>query len=652
MDGGTISHNRLKTPMSHSSYQSNSSEEVKKKVKVFTYIAIFCFVTLLMRVWYLQIIKGNEFTELSEKNRVRRTLLAPKRGTIRDRNGEILVSVRPSFNVYLTPEDVPDLKKTLGDLSRFIEIDRDAVLKKVKGVPSFKNVLVKHDISRKEVAQVEENNLYLPGIKVIVEPLRFYVHGESSAHILGYLGEVSKDHLKKPEYADYQQGDLVGKGGLESILEPYLRGGKGAKEVEVDVTGRELKVLKSLPSQTGNHVTLTLDFRLQKALEDYMKAKDDGPFAGSAVVLKVDTGEVLAIASKPSYDPNLFSAGISAKDWKRLINAQSHPLQNKAIDGQYPPGSTYKIITAYAGLQEKLITTEDRVYCPGFYKLGRGRYRCWKRGGHGYMNVHDALVQSCDVFFYSVGNRLGIDTLAKYGRLFGLGSPTGIQLLGEKAGLVPTSSWKEKLKKEQWYPGETISASIGQGYNLVTPLQQVIMMATVVNGGKRFRPMLVKSIHDNSGKVVNKFQPELLKDPEFNQKNLKIIREALLGVVNEKKGTAWRARMKSIKVSGKTGTAQVVRLKSASEYPDKKVPYKFRDHAWFVASAPYEKPEIAVAVIVEHGGHGGAVAAPIAKKAIQKYFKLYPLPEPDGTEAKADSQTPPKVEPNSPPKEL
>ena len=603
-------------------------------MKIFVILVIFCFLILWMRVWYLQILKGESFMGLSENNRVRFISLPSYRGKISDRNGETLVTIRPSFNVYITPEDAPDLNGTLEELLNHIEFDTSKVLKDISRAPPFVNVLVQADITREQVAGIEENNRLLPGVQLKVEPLRNYIYGDLSSHVLGYLGEISEDKLNAVRGAGYRLGDLVGKEGMEYLYEADLKGKKGYKEVEVDVAGRELQTLRKLPPQSGNELVLTLDLRIQQVVEQLMTGTAEKPINGSAVVIKAQTGEILAITSKPSFDPNLFASGISVENWRKLIFDEMHPLQNKAIDGQYPPASTYKIVTAFAGLEEKLITPETTIFCPGYYRLGRGIYRCWRRGGHGYVNLHDAIVQSCDVFFYSLGHRLGVDNLAKYALELGFGVLTHINLPGEKPGLIPTKQWKLLAKKEAWFPGETISVSIGQGFNLVTPIQQAKSIATIANGGMVLRPYLVKKIRDKEGNVLKEWFPKIERRLNHLPGTLKIIREGLLGVVNEKKGTGWRARLSKLKVSGKTGTAQVVRLKKVLLGPDgekPEIPYVFRDHAWFVGFAPYEHAEIAVAVIVEHGGHGGATAAPIVRKIIETYNKYYPMPEPPNT---------------------
>jgi len=606
---------------------TETSDAIKKKIRIFAILVVVSFLCLWMRIWYLQILKWQYLTGLSENNRVRMVTLPASRGMIKDRNGETLVSIRPAFNLYLTPEDARNLDSSLEKLAQRISLDQEKLKKKIAQTKSFKEVLIKGDIPREEVAFVEENNMSLPGIRIRAEPLRNYVFNNLASHTLGYLGEISKASLERLKDPAYRQGDFVGKNGLENIYESLLRGKKGYKEVEVDVSGRELKTLRKLSPESGNNLILTLDVKIQEELEKLMTETAEQNMNGSVVVMKVQTGEIIAITSKPSFDPNKFAAGISTRNWRDLLTDEWHPLQNRSIHGQYPPGSTYKIVTAIAGLGEGVIKPDTSIFCPGHFKLGRGRYRCWKKSGHGFMNLHDALVQSCDVYFYTIGHRLGIDTIAKYAKRFGLGRSTRLGLSREKKGLVPTTQWKLLNKKEPWQLGETISASIGQGFNLVTPIQQVIMMAAVANRGILLKPYLVKRIEGPEGQLRQEFFPEIIGQIGVDPDHLEQVRMALRDVVNGARGTGKKSRLKNIIVSGKTGTAQVVRMKSDEELEKgEAIPVKYRDHAWFVAFAPYEKPVLAVAIIVEHGGHGGATAGPIAGKIFKKYFKLYPPP--------------------------
>ena len=613
------------TSSSKESFQEGSFF-VRKKIKVYAAFVILSFLVVVMRAWYLQILKGEDFLGKSEQNRIRKISLPDYRGVIKDRRGKIIVNVRPSFSLYVTPEDADNLTESLDFISEFMEINEDKLRKDIRQSPSFKSVLIKRDISRREVAYIEESKMLLPGLRINVEPIRNYAHRDFASHILGYLGEVSKDELKTLKFSRYDPGDMIGKNGIEKIYESYLRGTKGYKEVEVDVSGRELKALRKLSPKTGNSLFLTLDSRVQRKLEALMnQVSDKHTVKGSAVVMKVQSGEIIAMVSKPSFDPNLFASGVSRKKWNSLLRDDKNPLQNRSIDGQYPPASTYKVVTAYAGLSEKIIKPEDTIFCPGHFNLGKRNYRCWKKRGHGKMNLHDALVQSCDVYFYTLGHRLGIDSLAKYAKKLGLGELTGIGLKGEKSGLVPSKQWKKKNKNIPWYPGETISASIGQGYNLVTPLQSVNMISAIASNGFLVRPYIVKRIEDSNGKLIKEFYPKVRRNIGIDPAILKIIKEGLRGVVHDAHGTGHRARLKNITVSGKTGTAQVIGMKDSDEInPEDKIPYQYRDHAWFVAFAPYDKPEVSVSVIIEHGGHGGDVAAPIARQVLETYFTYYP----------------------------
>ena len=531
---------------------TETSEAIKKKILIFAILVVVSFLCLWTRLWYLQILKWQYLTGLSENNRVRMVTLPASRGMIKDRNGETLVSIRPAFNLYLTPEDARNLDSSLDKLAQRISLDREKLKKKIAQTKSFKEVLIKGDIPREEVAFVEENNMSLPGIRIRAEPLRNYVFNNLASHTLGYLGEISKASLERLKDPAYRQGDFVGKNGLENIYESLLRGKKGYKEVEVDVSGRELKTLRKLLPESGNNLILTLDVKIQEELEKLMTKTAEQNMNGSVVVMKVQTGEIIAITSKPSFDPNKFAAGISPKNWRDLVTDEWHPLQNRSIHGQYPPGSTYKIVTAIAGLGEGVIKPDTSIFCPGHFKLGRGRYRCWKKSGHGFMNLHDALVQSCDVYFYTIGHRLGIDTSAKYAKRFGLGRSTRLGLSQEKKGLVPTTQWKLLNKKEPWQLGETISASIGQGFNLVTPIQQVIMMAAVANRGILLKPYLVKRIEGPEGQLRQEFFPEIIGQIGVDPDHLEQVRMALRDVVNGARGTGKKSRLKNIIVDRKS----------------------------------------------------------------------------------------------------
>jgi penicillin-binding protein 2 len=436
-----------------------------------------------------------------------------------------------------------------------------------------------------------------------------------ACHLVGYLGEIDGHELKQKRFKGYKMGDFIGKYGVEQQWEPFLKGMDGGRQVEVDALGREIKVLQRAEPYPGNNVRLTIDLDLQMTCETLLEGKE-----GVIVAMNPQNGKILAMASHPSYDPSLFAGGINQDDWENLIQNPFYPLQNRAIQGQYAPGSVFKIITAIAGLEEGVISPQEILFCGGSYRFGNRTYRCWKKGGHGKVRLHRALVESCDVFFYKVGQRLGIDRLAKYARSFGFGKPTGVSLNDEKPGLIPSSEWKKKTYREVWYEGETLSCAIGQGFVLVTPLQLLNAISAVATEGILYLPQLVERIERANGKVLKSYKPISIGEIPISPETLMIIREALSGVVNEAHGTGRVARIKGVTVSGKTGTAQVISLQE--DVAEEDVPYEHRDHAWFVAYAPMEDPIISVAVLVEHGGHGASAAAPLARKVIQKYLNI------------------------------
>ncbi len=596
-------------------------EHIKRKITPLIFVIIISFGVLILRIWHLQILQKDALQTLSENNRIRKVLQSDYRGKILDTNNNVIVDIRPSFNLYITPEDTRNIEEIYKILVRRLNINEKEFYQIISTSPAYKNILIERDLNREDVAFIEEHKIDLPGVFFKVEPLRNYREGSLAAHVLGYIGEISKTQLAAANNSDYRQGDYIGQYGLEKIYESSLRGKKGSKEIEVDASGRELKILHQVFPKSGQNLVLTIDVEIQKKTEELLEGK-----AGAVVVLDPNSGAILAMASSPSFDPNLFAGKFSQTTWNALIYDVLHPLQNRAIQGQYPPGSVYKIVTAAAGLGEGMIDEKFTTFCKGRFKFGKRAYRCWKKKGHGKVNLHKALVQSCDVFFYKLGYRVGIDTLARYAYGFGLGQKTGFELPEEKKGLVPTTTWKIENRNEPWFPGETISASIGQSFNLVTPLQMANLISAVANGGTLWKPFVLKNIITNDGTVVKKTSPRILKKLPISEEHLNIIRKALSGVVVEKRGTGYRARIPGIKVSGKTGTSQVIQMKSDEEEEKKgEVPYEFRDHAWFVAFAPSENPQIAISVIIEHGGHGGSTAAPIAREIIKKYFQLYPL---------------------------
>jgi penicillin-binding protein 2 len=594
--------------------EQNFSETVKGRILIFTILIVTSFLFLIFRLWYLQIIKSDELKLLAENNRVRTIPLKAYRGKIFDRNNKEIINSRPSFNLLLTPEDVKEPDRILSIIASRFKIDMDRIKMEIKNSHTpFQPVTLKRNLSREEVAFIEEHRIDLPGVFLDIEPARNYVHEEAASHIFGYVGEITKLQLDNLRNSDYRLGDLIGQYGIEKRYESTLKGKRGSKNVEVDAVGRELKVLREVKPDFGYNLYLTIDIELQKGAEGLFEGKN-----GALVAMDPRDGSILAMVSKPSFNPNFFAGGVSKEYWSNLTADNYKPLQNRAIQGQYPPGSVFKIITATAGLEEGVITPATIINCPGFFKLGKKTYRCWKKSGHGKMDLQNALIQSCDVFFYTVGFRLGVDRLSQYAYSSGLGNSTDIDLEGEKTGLIPTSDWKEKAKGEPWIAGETLSVSIGQSFNLVTPIQLANMISAVANGGTIFKPRIVNKIETESG--VNEVKPEIKGKLAATQKTLDIIRDSLRGVVSDARGTGRAAAISGIVVAGKTGTAQVIKMKESEDKADEDLPYEFRDHAWFVAFAPYENPTIAVAVLVEHGGHGGSAAAPIAGRLIKSYL--------------------------------
>ncbi len=583
---------------------------------VSTLIVTLAFVGIVFRLWYLQILNYEKFHQLSISNRIRLKTIPAVRGMIFDRDGRLLVDNRPSFCVAIVPEDVRDRKALFLFLSYVLGMDKAEIknrLKKKAYYASFQPRIIKENCSVMEIARLQAHITEFPGLEILIRSRRHYLYGELASHILGYIGEISQTELKKKKQDGYRPGDYIGKYGVERTFEKELRGKVGGYQVEVDANGREIKILRKVDPVPGHNIYLTLSLELQKQLEKLMEGK-----SGAAVVVDPSTGEILAMVSHPNFNPNLLTRHLTLKQWRRLIRDPNHPLLDRTIQGTYPPGSTFKIVTAAAGLEEGVISNETLLYCPGWLRFGRRSYRCWKKAGHGWIDVHQAIVGSCDVYFYQVGLKLGINRLAFYAKAFGLGRKTGIALPHEKAGLIPDSIWKKRRFHEPWFEGETLSVAIGQGYVLATPLQMAILMASVANDGKLMRPLIVREIKDIHGKIVKTYEAKIRSRLPVSKKILGIIQSGLWGVVNELHGTAHRSRLKDISVSGKTGTAQVIRIKRTKGA--KSNLRKYKDHAWFVAYAPSGAPTVAMSVIIEHGGHGGEAAAPIAKKFLRFYF--------------------------------
>ncbi len=595
---------------------------VQRRFVVYSIAATLIFVLLLLRLWYLQVISYAELQERSVRNRTRVLAIDAPRGPIYDRNGLLLVGNRPSFQISVMRQDVEDREALFKRLAPLLGVDVAALesrWKAGKHFPVYRPIVLAEDVSRETMETIQEHSVDLPGVLTEVRPVRDYLEHGSAAHLIGYLGEITETELQSGDFSGYRPGDLVGKTALERTFESYLKGAKGRRLVEVDVQGKLLRQLQVEPAYPGNKIYLTLDRELQRAAD-----KAFGDQSGAAIAIDVKTGDILAMVSRPTFNPDLFVRGIAGDEWKKLAHDPRHPLQNKVISGQYPPGSTFKIVVALAALRNGIIGTKRKIDCKGDFFIGGSRYRCWKKRGHGPTNLKKALRESCDVWFYTVGLELGIDKLSAAAKEFGLGAPVGYPLPGERSGVIPSQEWKRRYYNKPWYAGETVIASIGQGFVLSTPIQLAVMMATVANQGKVLRPQVIRRIEDWKGDVLVEQQPEIVRQIKYAPKVWKAVKDGLVAVVNEPHGTGHAAHLKDVVVAGKTGTSQVVRRKSdeEEEVDDKgKIPYRFRPHALFVAYAPAENPEIAIAVVVEHGQSGGRAAGPIAKAIITRYME-------------------------------
>jgi penicillin-binding protein 2 len=590
-------------------------DDGSRRIIMLSLCAVVMFFLLLARLWYLQVIDTDNLLDQSENNRLRFVPVAAPRGAILDRNGKVLVSNTPSFSVAVIPKDVKNRELLVDNLARYLNLNRAEIEEKWtkgEGRAKYYPLVVASGISRDQMEFLEENRLALPGVNIEMKPVRAYANDQLASHLLGYLAEISEEELGSEPYRDYNAGDYTGKSGIEKSWESSLHGIDGGRQIEVDARGRFLRTVEDSGSSVGNTVLLTIDLEMQKAAE---RALDER--AGAVVAMDVNTGEILAFASSPNFDPALFTGRMPPEKWKEYLADTRHPLENKALKGMYPPGSTFKIITALAGLEAGLIDEHTSVECPGYYKFGNSTFKCWDKKGHGHVELKKALRESCDVYFYKLAERLGVDRIAACARRFGLGAPLGIGLDNEKGGVIPTQDWKLKRFGKKWFQGETLSVGIGQGYVLTTPVQLASMIATVANEGTVYQPHLVKRIVNSEGRSLKEFPPKILRTTGIKPENYRLVKEGLFAVVNEAHGTGGMARLAEVQVAGKTGSAQVVKLHDSRGG----TPYQFRDHALFVAFAPYKNPEVAVAVIVEHGEHGGSAAAPIAGAVLRAYFE-------------------------------
>jgi penicillin-binding protein 2 len=585
--------------------------------------------TLAWRMVQLQIIDHEHFTTLSRENRVKVLPLPPTRGLIYDRKGVLLAQNRPAYSLEITPEQVADVEQTITELGRIIEIDEEDLerfrqLRKRKR--RFDSVPIRVNLSQDETAQFAVHRHRFPGVDIKAQLLRHYPHDVKTTHVLGYVGRVSQRDLEQIDVSNYSGTSHIGKNGVEKTYESALHGVVGLEQVEVNAAGRKVRTLAQSPPEPGVDVHLHLDIELQEVA---MKAFGDNN--GAAVAIDPKNGAVLALVSQPGYDPNLFVEGISTKNYTALQQDDSRPLYNRALRGQYPPGSTVKPFMGLAGLERGAIQYDSSIYCPGFFRLpgNTHRYRDWKKTGHGSMDLDSAIVQSCDVFFYKLAYELGVDRIHGFLSQFGFGNRTGIDLTGESSGLLPSRDWKRRARRQPWYPGETLIIGIGQGYFLTTPLQLAAATAAIANNGTFFTPHVVDYLRSRETGEINPIPPSAHVIPIAFQQNWEDVRNGMLHVVEGARGTAKRIRSDQYRIAGKTGTAQVFTVAQDAEYDEETLEKKLRDHALFIAYAPVEDPQIAVAVVVENGGHGGSVAAPIAREIMDAYL-LPDEPEADG----------------------
>ncbi len=587
---------------------------------VAAFLLILLMITgLVARLIYLQIVGHEHYSTMSKDNRIKISPLPPTRGIIYDRHGRMLAENVPTYSLELIPEQIEDLDDTLLRLQQLLNIPDDKIdqfQKQRKRNKAFTSTPLLQNLSDEDVAKFAVVRPYFSGVDVYARLVRHYPYGDLAAHVVGYVGRINEQELKNLPVEEYRGTDHIGKIGIEKSYETHLLGTAGYEEIETNAQARAVNTVSTVEPIAGSNIYLTLDIDLQKIAYDAL-----GDYNGAAVAIEIKTGGVLVFASRPGFDPNPFVSGISSKEYKALQDSPDQPLYNRALRGQYPPGSTVKPFLALAGLEYGATDFGHRMFCPGYYRLPNfdHKYRDWKKGGHGMVDMNDAITQSCDVYFYDLAMTLGIDKMHEFMDRFGFGRKTNIDLVGEVDGLMPSKEWKKSHRNQAWFPGETIITGIGQGYTQTTPLQLARATATLANYGKTVIPHLVHEI----------ITPDYATPPELNQEgdiplhkhHVDQIIQAMTNVVHGSRGTAkLLAKDINYQIAGKTGTAQVFSVKQEEKYNEDDIDFKMRDHALFIAFAPVHDPQIAVAVVAEHGGHGGSVAAPIAGEIIDAYL--------------------------------
>ena len=614
--------------------------EFRQRYGYLVAVVLLTFSIIIGRLWQLQVMDGEEYKDQSENNFVQNLRIASVRGLVQDRKRRPMGVNRPTYNVYLTPRftNEESVERLILELSLQPQQAEtiSAKVRKAKGRQRYQQILVKRDISRDQLARLETHRL--DGVSIQARAQRSYGHGNLAAHMMGYMNEVTGEELKMVRFAEYQPGEMTGRAGVERMFEDQLRGVPGSERIVVDARGRrkrgpEVEELlgkdRRVDPTPGHNLVLTIDIEVQRLVERALRRYS----SGAAVVMEVDTGRILASASKPAYDPNLLTSRLNPKDARRLLTDPLRPLLDRVTREHYFPGSTYKVVTATAALEEGKTTPTEKLKCKGWHRLGKRNFRC----SHAHLSVqlYESIVGSCNVYYYTMAERVGMDTLARYARMYGLGAPTGLGLNGEVGGFIPTKAWYAR-RKQPFRVGFTLNAGIGQGNVKTTPIQMVSMYAAIANGGTLYLPQVVERIETSSGKLVAQFTPRVRRKVKVKPETLALIRHALEGVVSHEDGTAHSSRLEHIQVAGKTGTAQVGRRAK------KGLSLWLGDHSWFAAYAPVDKPRIAVAVIIEHGGRAAKVAAPVAMEIIKGYFRyVEPLAITTTNRAPAKAMSPP-----------
>lgn len=595
----------------HLNRDTSPQQSPKNGLLFLQLLVLGLFVVFALRFWYLQLHRGQEFADRAENNRIRLQQVYAPRGLIRDRIGSLLAVNEPAYALAIVREDSRDIPAVLRQVADWLDLDLDQLQEVFeKGRPRvrrFQPQILVHSLTFEQLAAIEANTMTWPELKIVTKPRRSYPHGPLLAHVIGYVAEANEQEMNAdPELT---LGDSVGKKGVEFTMERIMRGSKGLRQVDVDVAGRQLGTALLVPPEAGGDVRLSIDLGLQEFVDQSL-----GDHVGSVIVMEADSGQVLALVSKPAFDNNMFVSGLSHADWALLRDNPAHPLQNRAIQSAYPPGSVFKLVIAGAALTHRIAATTDRVFCSGGLRLGNRLFRCWERRGHGWMDMNHGLVQSCDVFFYTLGDKLGVDRMHPYSVESGFGIRTGIDLPHESMGLVPSRDWKRRRFNEPWHGGENLNMSIGQGYMLTTPLQVARYTAALVNGGRLLKPQLLADV-----------PPDVLGELPLQAGHREFLVQTMVNTVEGSRGTARRIAMPGVRLGAKTGTAQVVRLMAEFERAKlKDIPYHFRDHAWMNSFGQRDGRNYVIVAMVEHGGGGGSTAGPIIRSI---YEYLFPEPQ-------------------------